>query len=90
QLKNRRLTLILHAGKKLKFCQGDALNLSQDQFVPKGTSPALHCEGPPGLLVSPQPMPKQLNLNKLGDAGGSQIQWLPTLAEINFLPACSI
>ena len=30
----------------------------RSQFVPKGTSPALHCEGPPDLLVSPQPNSK--------------------------------
>jgi hypothetical protein len=28
-----------------------------------------------------QPAPKQLNLNKLSDAGGSQIQWLSDAAK---------
>ncbi len=35
-------------------------------------------------LSQAKPAPKQLNLNKLGDAGGSQIQWLPTLAKTDF------
>jgi len=33
---------------------------SEDQFVPKGTSPAPHCEGTPYLLVCPQPRPLHL------------------------------
>ena len=30
------------------------------------------------------PVPKQLNLNKLSDAGGSQIQWLSDAARTDF------
>jgi len=30
------------------------------------------------------PAPKQLNLNKLSDADGSQIQWLTTPSETDF------
>ncbi len=32
-------------------------------------------------LSQAKPTPKQLNLNKLGDAGGSQIHWPATLAK---------
>ncbi len=32
-------------------------------------------------LSRAKPMLQQLNLNKLGDAGGLQIHWLATLAE---------
>ncbi len=32
-------------------------------------------------LIQAKPMPKQLNLNKLGDAGGFQIHWPATLAK---------
>ncbi len=32
-------------------------------------------------LSQAKPTPKQLNLNKLGDAGGSRIHWPATLAK---------
>ena len=35
-------------------------------------------------LSQAQPAPKQLNLNKLSDAGGSQIEWLPTPSKTAF------
>ncbi|MGE0633805.1 MAG: hypothetical protein AB7O96_15430 [Pseudobdellovibrionaceae bacterium] len=59
--------------------QGGVLNLnSQDQFATKVASLALHCEGPQDLLMSSQPASKQLNLNKLGDAGGFKFSDCPT------------
>ncbi|MBU6383328.1 MAG: hypothetical protein KGR16_03325 [Verrucomicrobia bacterium] len=42
------------------------------------------CQGGALFLGQAKPAPKQLNLNKLSDAGGSQKQWLPTLAEPTF------
>ncbi|MBU6384200.1 MAG: hypothetical protein KGR16_07825, partial [Verrucomicrobia bacterium] len=36
------------------------------------------CQGGALFLGQAKPAPKQLNLNKLSDAGGSQKQWLPT------------
>ena len=35
-------------------------------------------------LSQAKPTSKQLNLNKLGDADGSQSHWLPTLLKTDF------
>ncbi|MBS0606474.1 MAG: hypothetical protein KF898_03440 [Parachlamydiales bacterium] len=59
------------------------------QFAAKTASPALLFKGPLDLqrvfaarnLSQAKPASKQLNLNKLGDADGSQIHWLSDAAK---------
>ncbi len=42
------------------------------------------CQGGALILGQAKPAPKQPNLNKLGDAGGSQKQWLPDAGRTDF------
>ncbi|HSX10103.1 MAG TPA: hypothetical protein VLF94_00080 [Chlamydiales bacterium] len=42
------------------------------------------CQGGALILGQAKPALKQLNLNKLSDAGGSQKQWLPDAGRTDF------
>ncbi len=50
-------------------------------FIPKSLEESEIGQGVAMNLSQAKPTPKQLNLNKLSDAGGSQIHWQATLAK---------
>ncbi len=51
------------------------------EFIPKSLEQSEIWQGAAMNLSHAKPTPKQLNLNKLSNAGGSQIHWQTTLAK---------
>ncbi len=54
-------------------------------IIPKSLEESEIWQGAAMNLNQAKPTPKQLNLNKLSDAGGSQIHWSVTLAKTDSL-----
>ncbi len=57
------------------------IQLEKHAVIPKSLEESEIRQGAAMNLSQAKPTPKQLNLNKLSDAGGSQIHWQATLAK---------